>query len=53
MNLIGVVPLGSVDSFFGVGAGVHSLDASLLANSSGKTGNQTKFGANAQFGLDL
>jgi hypothetical protein len=53
VNLIGVIPLGSVDSFIGVGAGVHSLDASLLANSSGKTGNQTKFGANAQFGLDL
>jgi len=53
LNLIGVVPLGAVDSFFGVGAGVHSIDATLLANSSGKTGNQTKFGANAQFGIDL
>ncbi len=53
MNLIGVIPLGAVDSFFGVGAGVHSVDATLLENSSGKTGNQTKFGANAQFGIDL
>ena len=53
VNLIGVVPLGSVDSFFGVGAGVHSIDATLLANSSGKTGSETKFGANAQFGIDL
>lgn len=53
LNLIGVIPLGAVDSFFGVGAGVHSVDASLLANSSGKTGNETKFGANAQFGIDL
>ena len=55
MNLIGVVPLGSVDSFFGVGAGVHS-DRHLAARqrpSSGKTGSQTKFGANAQFGIDL
>lgn len=53
VNLIGVVPLGSVDSFFGVGAGVHSVDASLLENGSGKTGSETKFGANAQFGIDL
>ena len=53
VNLIGVVPLGSVDSFFGVGAGVHSVDASLLENGSGKTGKETKFGANAQFGIDL
>ena len=53
VNLIGVIPLGAVDSFFGVGAGVHSIDATLLANSSGKTGNETKFGANAQFGIDL
>jgi hypothetical protein len=53
VNLIGVVPLGSVDSFFGVGAGVHSIDATLLDNSVGKTGSETKFGANAQFGIDL
>jgi hypothetical protein len=53
VNLIGVVPLGSVDSFFGVGAGVHSVDATLLDNSAGKTGSETKFGANAQFGIDL
>jgi hypothetical protein len=53
VNLIGVVPLGSVDSFFGVGAGVHSVDTTLLDNSAGKTGSQTKFGANAQFGIDL
>jgi len=53
LNLIGVIPLGAVDSFFGVGAGVHSIDATLLANRSGKTGNETKFGANAQFGIDL
>lgn len=53
VNLIGVVPLGAVDSFFGVGAGVHSVDATLLDDSSGKTGSETKFGANAQFGIDL
>ncbi len=53
VNLIGVVPLGAVYSFFGVGAGVHSIDATLLDNSVGKTGSETKFGANAQFGIDL
>jgi hypothetical protein len=53
VNLIGVVPLGSVDSFFGVGAGVHFVDTSLLENDPSLTGSETKFGANAQFGLDL
>jgi hypothetical protein len=53
VNLIGVIPLGAVDSFFGVGAGVHSVDATLLDDRSGETGKQTKFGANAQFGIDL
>lgn len=51
VNLIGVLPLGAVDSFFGVGAGIHWIDAELL----GVEGNdsETKFGANAQFGIDL
>ncbi|HEX9671791.1 MAG TPA: hypothetical protein VGC93_20145 [Thermoanaerobaculia bacterium] len=51
VNLVGVLPLGAVDSFFGVGAGVHWIDAQLL----GLPGNdtETKFGANAQFGIDL
>ena len=53
VNLIGVVPFGSVDSFFGVGAGVHSVDKSLLENDSRLSGSETKFGANAQFGIDL
>ncbi len=53
INLIGVVPLGSVDSFFGVGAGVHWLDTSLVEDDPSLTGTDTKFGANAQFGLDL
>jgi hypothetical protein len=53
VNLIGVVPLGSVDSFFGVGAGAHFVDAALLDNNTGISGSQTKFGANAQFGIDL
>lgn len=53
VNLVGVVPLGAVDSFFGVGAGVHSIDQSLQENSAEFSGSNTKFGANAQFGLDL
>ncbi|HEY0558292.1 MAG TPA: hypothetical protein VGG20_28840 [Thermoanaerobaculia bacterium] len=53
VNLIGVVPLGAVDSFFGVGAGAHFIDASLAENDTALTGRDTKFGANAQFGIDL
>lgn len=53
VNLIGVVPLGSVDSFFGVGAGAHFIDNSVLLNDRTLTGSSTKFGANAQFGIDL
>ena len=53
VNLIGVIPLGSVDSFFGVGAGLHFVDQSLLENDPRLTGSETKFGANAQFGIDL
>jgi hypothetical protein len=53
VNLIGVVPLGAVDSFFGVGAGAHFVDRSVLANNATLTGSDTKFGANAQFGIDL
>jgi hypothetical protein len=53
VNLIGVVPLGSVDSFFGVGAGAHFIDNSVLLNDNTLTGSATKFGANAQFGIDL
>jgi hypothetical protein len=53
VNLIGVVPLGAVDSFFGVGAGAHFIDARLSENDSSLSGQDTKFGANAQFGIDL
>jgi hypothetical protein len=55
LNLVGVIPLGPVDTFLGVGAGVHSIDASLLTSTPapGVSGNQTKLGANAQFGIDL
>jgi hypothetical protein len=53
VNLIGVVPLGAVDSFFGVGAGAHFIDARLADNDASLSGMDTKFGANAQFGIDL
>lgn len=53
VNLIGVVPLGAVDSFFGVGAGAHFIDNSVLFNDTTLSGSSTKFGANAQFGIDL
>jgi hypothetical protein len=52
VNLIGVAPLGSVDTFFGAGVGFHSIDAMLLHDPT-KTGNQSKIGVNAQFGLDV
>ncbi len=52
-NLVGVVPLGMVDSFFGVGAGVHLIDAALLENPDEAEDSAAKLGANAQFGLDL
>ncbi len=51
VNLVGVLPLGAVDSFFGVGAGIHWIDAELLGLPGDDT--ETKFGANAQFGIDL
>lgn len=53
INLVGVIPLGPVDSFLGVGAGAHIIDATLLTSDTSVTGNQTKLGANAQFGLDI
>jgi hypothetical protein len=53
INLIGVVPLGPVDSFFGVGAGAHFIDTSLLENDPLADDSETKLGANAQFGIDL
>jgi opacity protein-like surface antigen len=52
VNLIGVVPLGSVDTYLGAGVGVHRLDAELLSNPTSDS-KQTKIGVNAQFGLDV
>jgi hypothetical protein len=53
INLIGVVPFGSVDSFFGVGAALHSIDNSLLEEDRTLSGTESKFGADAQFGIDI
>ncbi|MBW8873569.1 MAG: hypothetical protein JF614_01280 [Acidobacteria bacterium] len=53
VNLIGVVPFGSVDSFFGVGAALHSIDKSLLEGNTTLSGTDSKFGADAQFGIDI
>src|SRR3954467_3722928 len=53
VNLIGVVPFGSVDSFFGVGAALHSIDNSLLEEDPSLSGTASKFGADAQFGIDI
>ncbi|HVR98367.1 MAG TPA: hypothetical protein VMW27_17260 [Thermoanaerobaculia bacterium] len=52
-NLVGVVPMGMVDSFFGVGAGVHFVDATLLEDPDEGEDSATKLGVNAHFGLDL
>jgi hypothetical protein len=53
INLIGVVPFGSVDSFFGVGAALHSIDKSLVQDDPTLSGTDSKFGADAQFGIDI
>jgi len=53
INLLGVVPFGNVDTFFGVGAGVHFIDTALLENDPFSDDSETKLGGNAQFGLDL
>jgi hypothetical protein len=52
-NLVGVVPLGRVDNFFGIGAGVHFVDAKLLTGDATETGSKSKLGLNAQFGVDI
>jgi hypothetical protein len=53
VNLIGAVPFGQVDTFFGVGAAAHFIDAQLLLNDPRVSGSETKLGVNAQFGIDL
>jgi opacity protein-like surface antigen len=52
VNLVGVVPVGAVDTYIGAGIGAHRLDADLLSNPT-SNGKQTKLGVNAQFGLDV
>jgi len=52
VNVVGVVPVGAVDTFLGAGVGAHRLDPALLSNPTSDS-KQTKLGVNAQFGLDL
>lgn len=52
-NLIGVIPLGAVDSFFGAGAAYHRIDRSILDNVPKSTGTEGKIGVDAQFGIDV
>lgn len=53
-NLIGVVPFGKVDSFYGAGAGVHFVDGALITSDPQRAeDSETKFGLNAQFGVDI
>jgi opacity protein-like surface antigen len=52
VNLIGVVPVGAVDTYIGAGLGAHRIDAQLLSNPTSDS-KQTKLGVNAQFGLDV
>jgi len=52
-NLIGVIPLGSVDSFFGAGAAYHRIDRSILDGVAVSTGTESKLGVDAQFGIDI
>jgi hypothetical protein len=52
-NLIGVVPFGNVETFFGAGAALHQIDAALLKDNPDETGTASKVGVNAQFGVDL
>lgn len=53
VNLIGAFPFAAAESFLGIGIGAHFVDAALLRSSSSLSGQQTKLGANAQFGIDL
>lgn len=52
-NLVGVVPFGRVDSFYGAGVGAHFLDSQLITGDTSDTGSETKLGLNAQFGVDI
>jgi hypothetical protein len=53
VNLVGAFPFAAAESFLGVGAGAHFVDNELLKSDPRLTGNTTKLGVNAQFGIDL
>jgi hypothetical protein len=52
-NLVGVVPFGKIDSFYGAGIGAHFLDSQLVTGDPNDDGSETKLGLNAQFGVDI
>lgn len=53
VNAIAVYPTRHVDIFFGGGVGAHFLSESASVEAEESQGNQTKFGTNIQFGVDL
>jgi opacity protein-like surface antigen len=53
VNAIAVYPTRHVDMFFGGGVGAHFLSESASVAAEESQGNQTKFGTNIQFGIDL
>jgi hypothetical protein len=53
INVIGVLPTRAVDLFFGGGVGMHFLRESASLEGEESVGNDQRFGANIQFGVDL
>jgi hypothetical protein len=53
INAIGVLPTRSVDFFFGGGMAAHFLRASGVQSEEDPFEDDTRFGANIQFGVDL
>jgi hypothetical protein len=53
VNLIGAVPTPIVDLYLGVGFGAHFVDEAFLADGQRIDRSQTRFGGNAQFGVEV
>ncbi len=53
VNLIGAVPTRIVDLYLGVGFGVHFVDETFTSGSQVVDGSDTRFGGNAQFGVEV
>ena len=52
VNIVGVVPTRVAELFMGVGFGVHFTDSDLVGASHADT-SDTRFGGNAQFGVEV